>query len=704
VWVLLAVALAILLLRTRGGRRRFVIAVWLPLQLVTMVNLPLGIAQAWRWPRITSPRPTLDGQAFLATEDPQTWFLVRALEGVGRPGETIAEAAGHSYSEFTRITMHTGQPSVVGWDGHLNQRGQSPEEIAARVADLETLYAGTDRRARRAVLDRYRVGWVMLADVERKQYELDSADPLTGVPGITVFAENDGAILYRVAHGHRGGGAAIAPRLESPAGTRLIGKIPEIAQDLIRSIAVDDLGASVVLRDGSIIELDSEANPVGGLLSPGCSVSSVARRGEERWVVCRNGTLWLNAGEQWRNAGRVRDAAFVKTGEAVWAAGNTGLWRRRGDRWQLIDDHPVTAAAAGESAVAWSDGSQVWVGDGQSRRAVGQSLAGVRALTWRGPDLWALGSAGLHRSGGAVLPWRRAVVDAGPLAAVAGNRHGLWIVRTDGFILELPAPRCRSPWKAEGTPTDTGLHEPRGLAASPSGWFVVADTFNHRLRWYDEEGNCLDTFGALGAAPGSFREPSGVALADDGLLAVADTWNGRVQLIGPDGVAQVIDDGLFGPRDLLWAADGSLLVADTGNRRILRHSPPDWQRVLVAELPAPVVGLAWVGELVAAAVPSDGAIFLVDPDSGETVRRLEIPGWSSGKQQEGYLALLPSGDLAASAHDPGELWVVDPIGDSPPRLLASDIPGLTAIVLLPDGELLGSLTWANRLVRIDIEE
>jgi len=107
---------------------------------------------------------------------------------------------------------------------------------------------------------------------------------------------------------------------------------------------------------------------------------------------------------------------------------------------------------------------------------------------------------------------------------------------------------------------------------------------------------------------------------------------------------------------------------------------------------------------VAAAVPSDGAIFLVDPDSGETVRRLEIPGWSSGKQQEGYLALLPSGDLAASAHDPGELWVVDPNGDSPPRLLASDLPGLTAIVLLPDGELLGSLTWAHRLVRIDLEE
>ena len=704
VWVLLAVALATLLLRTRGGRRRLVIAVWLPLQLVAMANLPLGVAQGWLWPRIASPRPTLDGQAFLATGDLQTWFLVRALQGVAVPGQTIAEAIGNSYGRFTRITMHTGQPTVVGWEWHLKQRGQSSEEIAARVADLETLYAGADRGTRRAVLDRYRVGWIALADVERERYGLDAANPLQGVPGVSVFAENYGAILYRVAPDHREDGTAMTPKLELPVGTKLIGKIPEVSEDLIRSVAIDDFGASVALLDGSLIELDTEANPVSGLPPPGCNVSSVARRGQERWVVCRNGTVWLLIGRQWRNAGRVRNAGFVTAGQAVWVGGGDGLWRREDNVWRQLDDTSVAAAAANGPVVAWSDGSRVWVGNGSSRRVVSRSLAGVKALTWRGPDLWVLDGEGLYRSGGAVLPWRRAADDAGSLAAIAGNRHGLWLVRPDGSILEFPAPQCRSPWNAENTPTDSGLNEPRGLAVSPSGWFVVADTFNHRLRWYTMRGTCLDAFGALGTAPGAFREPSGIALANDGSLAIADTWNARVQLIGPDGVAQVIDDGLFGPRDLLWAADGSLVVADTGNRRILRYSPPGWQRKIVAEFPVPVVGLAWAGGLVAAAVPSDGSIFLVDPDSGETMRRLEVPGWSSGKQQEGYLALLPSGELAASAPFPGELWIVDPGGNSPPRLLRSDLPGLTAIALLPNGNLLGSLTWAHRLVRIDIEE
>ena len=95
---------------------------------------------------------------------------------------------------------------------------------------------------------------------------------------------------------------------------------------------------------------------------------------------------------------------------------------------------------------------------------------------------------------------------------------------------------------------------------------------------------------------------------------------------------------------------------------------------------------------------------MVDVATGTIVRTLEVPGWSSGRQQEGYLALLPSGELAASAPYPGELWAVDPAGQTPPRLVRSGLPGLTAIALQPDGQLLGSLSWEHRLVRISIED
>ncbi len=85
------------------------------------------------------------------------------------------------------------------------------------------------------------------------------------------------------------------------------------------------------------------------------------------------------------------------------------------------------------------------------------------------------------------------------------------------------------------------------------------------------------------------------------------------------------------------------------------------------------------------------------------IRNLEVPGWSSGQQQEGYLALLPSGELAASAPEPGEIWLVDPTGVEPARLLQGGLEGVTALALLPDGQLLASLTWQDRLVLVPIE-
>ncbi len=703
VWVLLAVALATALLRSRGGKRRLVAAVWIPLQLVAIVNLPLGIVQGWRFPRMASERPTLDGQAFLAAQDPQTWFLVRALKGASRPGEVLAEAAGTSYSSFTRITMHTGGPGVVGWDWHLKQRQQSPEEIRARFADLETLYTAGPPPDRRDVLDHYRVGWAVVADVERGRYGLGGADPLRTVPGVLRFAERDGAILYRVLPPGNRPQQVIEPAFEIPAGAGVVGALPKSGHDTPRSLALDDDGAIVVLRDGSIVELDRSARETRRLEPPPCAVSSVSRRGGEQWAACADGRLWRFENEVWRGAGKVSGADRVTLGDLPWAWGEGGLWKREGTRWRQVYSGRVAAAAALRSGIAWSEGSRVWTGEGGTPRSVEGGFDELRTLAWQGGALWALDNRGLHRSGGGMLPWRSIIQDAEHFTTMAGDGEDLWVVTRRGVLLEMGQIACSSPWEPGGREAVGGLNEPRGIAVSPAGWFVVADSFNHRILWYNDRGFCLDTFGIEDSSESGLNQPSGVALSADGVLAIADTWNRRVQIVRTDGSVTSVDKNLFGPRDLLWAADGSLLVADTGNQRLLRYTPPRWHREVVIELPAPVVGLAEAGGLVAAATPADGTVAFVDLAAKKVVRNLEVPGWSSHRQQEGYLALLPSGELAASAPYPGELWALDITGNNPPRLIHAGFPGLTAISLQPDGQLLGSLTWEHRLVRIPLE-
>ncbi|MEN8165008.1 MAG: hypothetical protein ABFS37_12825, partial [Acidobacteriota bacterium] len=196
-WLLLAVALAIVLLRARGRMLSVTLSVFLVLAPVALVNLPLGVAQGWLQPRKASPRPTLDGRAFLRS-DPTDAFLINALNGAARPGDVVAEAAGPSYRQFTRIAMHTGLPTVVGWEWHLRQRGQSLGAIEDRVRDLATMYRGIDPRDRREALDRYGVDWIVLGELERTTYDLHANDPFEGVPGVVLWTRQGSTVLYRV--------------------------------------------------------------------------------------------------------------------------------------------------------------------------------------------------------------------------------------------------------------------------------------------------------------------------------------------------------------------------------------------------------------------------------------------------------------------------------------------------------------------------
>jgi len=198
VWPGLALGLGIFLLRFRS--RRLLTSIVVPLLVLTLFNLPLGIVQGWLQPRVASPRPTLDGRAYLAQFRPGDDFLIRCLRGLARPDEIVAEAAGPSYRDFTRIAMNTGLASVVGWEWHLRQRGQDPLEIEARFEALKELYTGDSPLRRREILDRYHIDWIVCGELERRHYGLRGNDPFAGVCDVEIRARRGRSLLYRVSH------------------------------------------------------------------------------------------------------------------------------------------------------------------------------------------------------------------------------------------------------------------------------------------------------------------------------------------------------------------------------------------------------------------------------------------------------------------------------------------------------------------------
>ncbi len=196
-WVLTAAGLGMVMLGGPKPVRSIALRVFAVLAPIAVLNLPLGIYQGIVQPRVASPHPTLDGRASLE-QRPSDAFLVTVLRACGRPGQTVAEATGPSYDAYVRISMQTGLPTVVGWEWHLRQRGQDLEGIVARKKDLETLYTGTDRSGRRAVLDRYGVIWIVVGRLERTTYGLTGQDPLAGIPGVIPWARRDSTVVYRV--------------------------------------------------------------------------------------------------------------------------------------------------------------------------------------------------------------------------------------------------------------------------------------------------------------------------------------------------------------------------------------------------------------------------------------------------------------------------------------------------------------------------
>jgi uncharacterized protein (TIGR03663 family) len=124
---------------------------------------------------------------------------------------------------------------------------------------------------------------------------------------------------------------------------------------------------------------------------------------------------------------------------------------------------------------------------------------------------------------------------------------------------------------------------PRGLAVAPDGTIFVADTRNHRIQHLSAEGEVLHIWGEFanldqGEAPGgTFNEPWGIDVGPDGRVYVADTWNHRVQYFTEEGqfigmfgtFGYPIDPTNFwGPRDIAVDSEGRVYVADTGNKRI----------------------------------------------------------------------------------------------------------------------------------------
>jgi uncharacterized membrane protein len=129
---------------------------------------------------------TLDGAAYLYDVDRDDYELIKWLNQKVPGTPTILEAQGDSYRHYTRIAMHTGIPTVLGWEYHVLQRGLPYEALMERKAAIREIYAGYDLDTTRNLLERMHVDLIVVSSAERELYSVGDIEKFDRHPELFI--------------------------------------------------------------------------------------------------------------------------------------------------------------------------------------------------------------------------------------------------------------------------------------------------------------------------------------------------------------------------------------------------------------------------------------------------------------------------------------------------------------------------------------
>jgi DNA-binding beta-propeller fold protein YncE len=124
------------------------------------------------------------------------------------------------------------------------------------------------------------------------------------------------------------------------------------------------------------------------------------------------------------------------------------------------------------------------------------------------------------------------------------------------------------------------FNSPSGIAVDSAGNVYVADTANHRIQKFDDQGTFLLKWGSAGSGAGQFNSPQGVAVGSADHVFVVDSGNHRIQKFGPNegfvtawGAAGTGPGQFDQPFGIAADSQDNLYVTDSGNDRVQKFDP-----------------------------------------------------------------------------------------------------------------------------------
>jgi uncharacterized membrane protein len=113
---------------------------------------------------------TLDDFDRVRRENPEEAAAIQWLRSA--PDGVVAEAVGGAYSNYARISVYTGLPTVLGWGNHEGQWRDYALQ-GSRVQDIEALYTTNDWITSQDIINRYNIRYIFVGNLERSTYNVN---------------------------------------------------------------------------------------------------------------------------------------------------------------------------------------------------------------------------------------------------------------------------------------------------------------------------------------------------------------------------------------------------------------------------------------------------------------------------------------------------------------------------------------------------
>lgn len=137
---------------------------------------------------------SLDGNAYLQREHADDFAAIQWIREHVSDLPVILEATGNPYSYYARFSSNTGLPTVLGWGNHEGLWRGHELGVGQRQQEVTRMYNASTLEDITPLLDRYHVKYVVVGDVERKDYQSAGLAKFAQLPvafshgGTTIYA------------------------------------------------------------------------------------------------------------------------------------------------------------------------------------------------------------------------------------------------------------------------------------------------------------------------------------------------------------------------------------------------------------------------------------------------------------------------------------------------------------------------------------